>query len=101
MHKVKPLLGTSVLYIEVPGLGSSYPASDPAVCYYNRKVEDDGPTTWVPAIHVGDTDGIMGSWLQPRLAFSVGEFQGEPMEGRSLSFCLFLGLCHTAFQINE
>lgn len=37
------------------------------------KAAEDGPSSWTPATHVGDSDGGPGSWLQagPDLAIAA------------------------------
>lgn len=44
-----------------------------------------------PVIHVGEVDGIPGSWRQPGLVSAVvGNWGAKPVDGRSLSISAFL-----------
>lgn len=47
-----------------------------------RETVEDGPSVWAPAMHLGDTDGAPGSWLQlgPDVTFTVIRAVTQRME---------------------
>lgn len=57
---------------------------------------DDGLSAWVPVTHMGEADGVLGSWFRfgPALAF-VGGITSR------WKICLSVSLCHAAFQVDE
>lgn len=62
---------------------------------------DDGPSSWIPATHVGDSDNVSGSpgqpaAVQPSLVVFT-HLKSEQTDGRSLS----PSLPPSAFQINK
>lgn len=50
------------------------------------KAAEDGPRIRGPTTHVGEPDGILGSWLEPGPVLAV--WGSELMAGRSLSLTL-------------
>lgn len=42
-----------------------------------EKTAKDGPSIWPPATHMGDQDGVTGSWNQPGPALVVEAILGE------------------------
>lgn len=53
------------------------------------KAADNGPSTWVPPIYVGDPDEVADSWLQPGLDLTVVViWEVYQWTKRSLALCL-------------
>lgn len=50
------------------------PVQHPA--YGPGKGADDGPDIWAIASHMGDSDGVLGSWLQHIPALAVAAICG-------------------------
>lgn len=48
--------------IQVPG-SSPASTSEPASCYCVWEVAYDSQSCWIPAVHMGDQDGVQSSWL--------------------------------------
>lgn len=60
------------------------------------KAAEDGPRSWVPATHIGQLDGIPGSWLLPGPAPApavVGIYGMNQWIKITLIFSLSLSLC--------
>lgn len=55
-------------------------------------MEDDGSATWIPAIHVGGTNSILSSRIQPNPALAMVDISYQWMEDGSLAIPLFLCL---------
>lgn len=53
----------------------------------------------VTVVHVGNLNGVPGSWPRPGPAVLCGCLQSELLDGRCL--CLSLSLCNCTFQINK
>lgn len=47
-----------------------------------------GSTAWVSAIHMGDPDAVLGSWLGPGLALAFAGIWGMKQEIEYLCFCV-------------
>lgn len=83
--------------------------SNSALANAPGKSVEDGPSMWAPATHVGDSDGVPGSWLWTDPACPLqpsGEWtRGWKILSLSLSLRLSLSLSpslsHTAFQIKK
>lgn len=72
-----------------PDLSLSYSAPNSTSCWcIFCETAGDGSSLWVPDTHVGDPEGVKGSWflLCPLLAL-VGICGSEPLNGTSLSLC--------------
>lgn len=64
-----------------------------------EKVEEERISTWAPASHVGDMEGIPGcaaAWSSPSI---YSHLRSEPLAGRLFFFslCISISLCHSAF----
>lgn len=52
------------------GLNPGSSTSRSSYCSCTCELADDGPSSWVPAVHIGDVDGVPGSsflgreWMQ-------------------------------------
>lgn len=70
--RVKPPLGTSASHIRVP-----VPVPAPLFpILLPEKAVENGSSTWVADIHVGDQDGISGSWHRPGPELAVVDSWG-------------------------
>lgn len=47
----------------------------------------DSLSLWVPATHVGEKDGVFGSWLQSDTGQLLEPFGREPVDAENLFIC--------------
>lgn len=81
------------------GTDAGFSAFNSVPSHVLRKAAAEGLSTWVPSVHVGDPDGLLGSclWPVPALA-TVGHIGSELVRETSLPL---LFLCNSAFQTNK
>lgn len=102
--KPSTVVGVAVQYAKLP---PATPVSDSEVMVYVPaslfsiqlyanvfwEAADDGLYTWGPAIHVGDTERGLGSWLWPALALLLQAFgASQPVDRVSLSVSVCVAL---------
>lgn len=69
----------------------------------SEKAEEDGPRVWILATHVGDPDGVHGSWHLPGPTPVIMAILGVKQHIEDPSLCLSPTVClyiHSSFKIN-
>lgn len=72
---------TDACYISIPYCSACsnlrYSNSHLAACLCAWKAAEDDPSTWDPAIPMGNPNGVPGFWLQPGPDLAVWTFLGS------------------------
>lgn len=63
-EQVKSLSVKTVVSQMSTDLSSGCSTSDPVVCSLGKQA-GNGPGAWVLATHIGECDGVSGSWISP------------------------------------
>lgn len=59
-----------------------------------RETAEDDSSTWFPAVHVGDLDGVLEFWLQPDPTLPVvGFWKGVNQQVEGFALSLSLSVC--------
>lgn len=64
------------------GPSPSYSTTEAALCQGAREAVDNGSSTWVPATHSGELDGVPGSWLRSEPAHAAVSISGSKPVGK-------------------